>query len=152
MSVLWLSGQAGVLSHGVCVHFVISIFPPGIGIGANGGRLKGGPSGTCACVETDFCDDRLPCRGRLFPTVCGVGRNVGAFGLSCCFAAIPAATCAATWVASACGDRKAGGACGGDVGGGGVGGPAPRRRSEGRVFMVVGVLSLLPSVGNIVAV
>jgi len=142
-SVLWLSGQVGVLSHGIGAHLVISMCPPGIGIGASGGRLKGTPSCAFAGVETSICEGR----GRLLLAVGGVGRNVGALGLSLCLAAIPAATCAATWLASDCGDRNAGDACGGDGVDGVSCGPAPRRRSEGANFNV-GVLFALLSVGD----
>jgi hypothetical protein len=117
--------------------------PPGIGIGANGGRLKGTPSCAFAGVETSVCEGR----GRLLLAVGGVGRNVGALGLSLCLAAIPAATCAATWLASDCGDRNAGDACGGDGVDGVSCGPAPRRRSEGANFNL-GVLFALSSVGD----
>ena len=88
----------------------------------------------------------------LLLAVGGVGKNVGAFGLSCCLAAIPAATCAATWVASACGDKRVDGACGGDGGGGVFFRPAPRRRSERRGIIVVGTLGPSTSASNVIIV
>lgn len=139
---MWLSGQVGVLSHGIGAHFVISMCPPGIGIGASGGRLKGESSCAFAGVETSVCEGR----GRLLPAVGGVGRNVGALGLSLCLAAIPAATCAATWLASDCGDRNAGDACGGEGVDGVSCSPAPLRRSEGVVLLfLLYVTSLMVS-------